>query len=60
VRGQGLGKRLLLSALCWLFDIKRVPEVGLTVSDGQVNARSLYEQAGFRIRYTGLSARKKW
>ena len=60
LRGQGLGKRLLLSALRWLFDVKRVPEVGLTVSDDQVNARSLYERAGFRIRYTGLSAHKEW
>jgi ribosomal protein S18 acetylase RimI-like enzyme len=58
LRGQGLGKRLLLTALDWLFCVKNVPEVGLTVSDDQANARSLYEQVGFRIKYTGLSARK--
>jgi ribosomal protein S18 acetylase RimI-like enzyme len=57
-RGQGLGKCLLLTALDWLFRVKNVSEVGLTVSDDQANARSLYEQVGFRIRYTGLSARK--
>jgi hypothetical protein len=57
-RRQGLGKRLMLTALDWLFRVKNVSEVGLTVSDDQANARSLYEQVGFRIRYTGLSARK--
>lgn len=59
-RGKGLGHRLLLTAMDWLFSVKRVPQVGLTVSDDQVNARSLYEKAGFAIKYTGLSARKEW
>jgi GNAT superfamily N-acetyltransferase len=58
LRGQGLGKRLLLTALDWLFWTKNVSEVGLTVADDQANARSLYEKVGFRIKYTGLSARK--
>lgn len=58
LRGQGLGKSLLLTALDWLFRVKNVSEVGLTVSDEKTNARSLYEQVGFRIKYTGLSARK--
>ncbi|HSR33848.1 MAG TPA: GNAT family N-acetyltransferase [Anaerolineae bacterium] len=56
-RGRGLGKGLLLTALDWLFRTKDVCEVGLTVSDDQTNARSLYEKVGFRIKYTGLSAR---
>jgi ribosomal protein S18 acetylase RimI-like enzyme len=59
-RGQGLGKRLLLTALHWLFETKHVPAVGLTVSEDQTNARSLYEKVGFRIKYTGVSARKDW
>jgi ribosomal protein S18 acetylase RimI-like enzyme len=58
VRRQGLGKRLLLTALKWLFENKGVLEVGLTVSQDLTNARSLYERVGFRIKYTGLSARK--
>ncbi len=60
LRGQGLGKRLLLTALHWLFEGRHVPAVGLTVSEDQTNARSLYEKVGFRIKYTGLSARKDW
>lgn len=59
-RRQGLGERLLLTALNWLFDVKQVPAVGLTVSDKQTNARSLYEKVGFHVKYTGLSARKDW
>jgi ribosomal protein S18 acetylase RimI-like enzyme len=58
LRNQGFGKRLLLTALDWLFWTSNVSEVGLTVADDQVNARSLYEKVGFRIKYTGLSARK--
>jgi GNAT superfamily N-acetyltransferase len=58
LRGQGLGKHLLLTALDWLFWSKNVSEVGLTVADDQANARSLYERVGFRTKYTGLSARK--
>jgi ribosomal protein S18 acetylase RimI-like enzyme len=59
-RGKGLGRRLLLTALDWLFAVKQVAQVGLTVSDDQVNARSLYEKVGFRMKVTGLSARKEW
>ncbi len=59
-RCQGLGERLLLTALNWLFDVKHVSAVGLTVSDDQTNARSLYEKVGFHVKYTGLSARKDW
>ena len=60
LHGRGLGQRLLLTAMDWLFSVKSVAQVGLTVSDDQVNARSLYEKAGFVIKYTGLSARKEW
>lgn len=59
-RRRGLGKRLLLTALNWLFEVKDVSTVGLTVSGDQNNARSLYEKVGFHIRYTGLSAQKDW
>lgn len=60
LRGRGLGQRLLLTAMDWLFAVKNVAQVGLTVSDDQVNARSLYEKVGFRVKYAGLSARKEW
>lgn len=59
-RGRGLGRRLLLTALKWLFEDRDVSEVGLTVGDDQANARSLYEKAGFHSKYTGLSASIEW
>jgi ribosomal protein S18 acetylase RimI-like enzyme len=60
VRGWGLGKRLLLTALRSLFECKSVLEVGLTVAQNLSNARSLYESVGFHIKHTGISARKDW
>jgi ribosomal protein S18 acetylase RimI-like enzyme len=60
VRGRGLGKRLLLTALRWLFEYKSVLDVGLTVAQNLSNARSLYESVGFHIKHTGVSARKDW
>jgi ribosomal protein S18 acetylase RimI-like enzyme len=59
-RGQGIGRQLLQTALQWLFEEKEVPQVMLVVNDNLANARSLYESVGFRLKYTGLHARKEW
>lgn len=56
-RGQGVGAALLATALHWCFAERGVPEVGLTVEDGNVNARSMYERAGFRLKYSGVNQR---
>ncbi len=58
-RGKGLGRQLLRQAMCWFFQDKHVPRVGLVVNDNLVNARSLYESAGFRLKYTGVHTRKE-
>lgn len=57
-RQQGIGRRLLQAALHWLFEVKQMPQVTLTVADNLVNARSLYESVGFRLWYTGEHCRK--
>lgn len=56
-RGQGIGAALLATALHWCFAERGVPEVGLTVEDGNVNARGMYERAGFRLKYSGVNHR---
>ncbi|HNB53703.1 MAG TPA: GNAT family N-acetyltransferase [Anaerolineales bacterium] len=56
-RGKGVGAALLATALHWCFAERGVPEVGLTVEDGNVNARSMYERAGFRLKYSGINQR---
>jgi len=53
-RRQGYGRCLLLSAVDWLLDAGGVPRVTLNVGDELVNARELYESAGFRLRFTGV------
>ena len=45
-RGKGVGKRLLLTALHWLFAERNMPQVGLTVLDYRTNAQKLYESVG--------------
>lgn len=57
-RRRGLGKRLLLTTLKWLFEVRHVPQVGLTVYDDQTPARSLYEAVGFRLKHSGWGYRK--
>jgi len=59
-RRQGIGRGLLETALRWFFEAKGVPRVNLVVADDQANARSLYESAGFALRYTGVHTRKDW
>lgn len=56
-RGQGIGAALLATALYWCFAERNVSEVGLTVDDKNVNARGLYERAGFRLKYSGVNQR---
>jgi ribosomal protein S18 acetylase RimI-like enzyme len=55
---QGLGRRLLLSAIDWLLDTAGVSAVRLSVSEELVGARGLYESVGFRLRFTGVGFRK--
>jgi len=59
-RARGIGGTLLTSALIWLFDEREMPQVGLTVSDENVNARGLYERVGFHLKYTGVNQRLEW
>jgi ribosomal protein S18 acetylase RimI-like enzyme len=56
-RGQGLGGKLLRTALFWLFVEKNVREVGLNVDDTNTNARGLYEKVGFQLKYSGVNLR---
>jgi len=57
-RGKGLGRRLLRTAVDWLFDDAAVSEVFLNVRQDVPHARSLYESVGFKHRYTGIGLRK--
>jgi ribosomal protein S18 acetylase RimI-like enzyme len=59
VRRQGVGRRLLMTAVFWLFQEEEVPQIGLNVHGDNANARSLYEAAGFRLAYTGVGLRKE-
>jgi GNAT superfamily N-acetyltransferase len=59
-RGQGLGRRLLLSAVDWLLDGARVASVSLNVTQDRTAARRLYESAGFRLRFTGVALHREW
>lgn len=56
-RGRGVGGALLLTAMDWFFSERGLPGAGLTVDDGNANARSLYERVGFRLKYTGVNQR---
>lgn len=58
-RGQGVGRRLLISALRWFFEDKQMPQAGLVVLDERTNAQALYQRAGFSLAYTGVSAKKE-
>ena len=58
-RGQGYGRRLLLSAVDWLLDEAGVSRVTLNMGDELVHARGLYESVGFRLRFTGVGASRR-
>ncbi len=57
-RGQGIGARLLRTALRWIFDDRRLPQAALTVSDWRTGAQRLYEQAGFVLHVSGIAMRR--
>lgn len=57
-RGKGLGRRLLRTAVDWLFDDAAMSQVFLNVRQDVPHARSLYESVGFKHRYSGISLRK--
>jgi GNAT superfamily N-acetyltransferase len=59
-RGKGIGRQLLQTALQWIFEAKKAHQAILVVNDNLTNARSLYESVGFRLKYTGVHARKEW
>jgi GNAT superfamily N-acetyltransferase len=56
-RGQGIGRRLLTTALHWAFAERGLAQVALTVSDERNVARRLYEAVGFAHRFTGINDR---
>ena len=58
-RGRGIGRLLLQTALCWLFEELNALQVTLTVNQDNVNARALYESVGFQLRYTGIGLETK-
>lgn len=57
-RGQGIGKRLLMTAVSWLFKKQKVAQIGLVVDD-ENNARRLYEKCGFQLLFSGIGLRKE-
>jgi ribosomal protein S18 acetylase RimI-like enzyme len=56
-RGQGIGKGLLMTAVSWLFNKQKVPQIGLVVDD-ENNARRLYEKCGFTLLHAGIGLKK--
>jgi len=57
-RGQGCGRRLLMSATDWLVKEATVSRVCLNVGEDVANARGLYESVGFTSRFTGVGLSK--
>ncbi len=57
-RGQGIGKGLLMTAVSWLFNKQKVPQIGLVVDD-ENNARQLYERCGFGLLFSGVGLKKE-
>jgi ribosomal protein S18 acetylase RimI-like enzyme len=56
-RRKGRGRRLLLTALQWLFEVRKVVQVTLSVYDDCTPARSLYESAGLHLKHSGWGYR---
>ena len=56
-QGKGYGRRLIMTAVDWLFDHAGVSGISLNVNEELVGARRLYETMGFRLRYTGIGLR---
>lgn len=58
-RGQGIGKKLLTTAVSWLFNKHNVPQVSLVVDD-ENDARHLYQKAGFNLLHSGVGLKKEY
>ncbi len=56
-RRQGIGRKLLHAALGYLIAERGNDIVSLCVSDGNTNARQLYENVGFALKHTGVNLR---
>ena len=59
VRRRGYGKRLLISALHWIFSFPEVNQVGLTVRVENEAAVKMYTDSGFNYERTLRGYRKK-
>jgi ribosomal protein S18 acetylase RimI-like enzyme len=59
-RGRGLGRQLLQTALHWSFEVRKLPQAALCVTEWRDDARRLYERAGFRLHATGRGARRRF
>ena len=57
-RRQGVGRRLLATAVYWLFHDQQVPQIALNVNDDNNNARSLYESVGFGLAFAGIALQR--
>ncbi|WP_188456052.1 GNAT family N-acetyltransferase [Virgibacillus oceani] len=50
-RGKGYGKKLLLTAVSWLFTFESIKEITLCVSADNKGAIGLYQSAGFHLMH---------
>jgi ribosomal protein S18 acetylase RimI-like enzyme len=55
---QGIGRKLLATAVYWLFHDQQVPQIALNVNDDNNNARNLYESTGFHLEYAGVALKR--
>ncbi|MFX0113791.1 MAG: GNAT family N-acetyltransferase [Candidatus Hodarchaeota archaeon] len=58
-RRRGIGTKLIIAAVCWLFSFEDVNEVSLTVNEQDKGAIELYTQIGFDLTRTLQGYRKK-
>lgn len=59
-RGRGLGRRLVMEALSWIFSFASVQEVTLVVSKRREAALWLYASVGFSVHHEMQSFVKAW
>lgn len=57
-RKQGIGTKLLYTALDWLMDQHEAPLVSLTVESDN-HAKKMYQRVGFNWKHTGVATRLK-
>lgn len=58
-RRLGVGTKLVSAAVQWLFSIDDISDVGLIVSETNIDAAKLYQQLGFEVRRKLVGYRKK-